>query len=262
MKEIVNTRLIGGLGNFLFQIANAYCYAKKTNKTLSVSTNDIWQVHKNLSEYKNNFFKDIEFVNSHNINFTEYSEPNFSYDEIPNIDGNVKLHGYFQSENYLHNYEEDIKSMFLSNDCVISLKEKYKDLLENNITCSIHVRRGDYLQHQDIHFVQSINYYMRAVKLMPKESVFLIFSDDIEWCKNNFPDIPERFVYIENQKDFEDLYLMSLCDNNIIANSSFSWWGSWLNRNENKIVVAPKLWIGSPTKYNTKDLYCKDWIKL
>jgi hypothetical protein len=91
---------------------------------------------------------------------------------------------------------------------------------------------------------------------------FYVFSDDIEWCKNFFSDILD-FEFISGNNEIRDLYLMSSCENNIIANSSFSWWGAWLNKNPNKKVIAPSVWFG-PAKKNviTEDLYCKNWIKL
>ena len=89
---------------------------------------------------------------------------------------------------------------------------------------------------------------------------FIIFSDDIKWCKNNF--IGDKFTFIEGEKDYIDLWLMSLCNHNIIANSSFSWWGAWLNQNPNKKVIAPINWFGPEKKLNPKDIYCKNWIKI
>ena len=104
---------------------------------------------------------------------------------------------------------------------------------------------------------------MKAIKQMPKDSLFLIFSDDIAWCKANFPDLPEKFVFIEGNADHEDLLLMSHCKNNIICNSTFSWWAAWLNSNPEKKVIAPSKWFGPAFEnYNTDDLYCDGWIKI
>ena len=104
---------------------------------------------------------------------------------------------------------------------------------------------------------------MKAVKQMPKDSVFVIFSDDIPWCKANFPDIPEKFVFIEGNSDHEDLLLMSLCNNVIIANSTFSWFAAWLNNNANKKVIAPAKWFGDAyAHYDTTDLIPESWIKI
>jgi hypothetical protein len=101
---------------------------------------------------------------------------------------------------------------------------------------------------------------MKGVKKVGMDKKFLIFSDDIQWCKQNFPEM-KNFVYIEGQKDYEDFLLMSLCNHNIICNSSFSWWAAWINQNSNKIVIAPKKWFGPAySHFDTKDLYCDGWI--
>jgi hypothetical protein len=103
---------------------------------------------------------------------------------------------------------------------------------------------------------------MKAVRQMPEDSKFLVFSDDIAWCKQNFPDVDGKFVCIEGNQDYEDLTLMSLCENNIIANSSFSWWGAYLNGKDEAIKVIPAKWFGIAMSHNTKDLYPKGWIKI
>ncbi len=111
----------------------------------------------------------------------------------------------------------------------------------------------------EFHPSQDISFYKESVSLMVKNTHFLVFSDDVEWCVNNF-DFIEKKTFIRNEKDYEDLYLMSMCNNNIIANSTFSWWGAWLNKNQDKIVIAPKTWFGSNYSHlGTKDLYCDGW---
>ena len=103
----------------------------------------------------------------------------------------------------------------------------------------------------------------RTIKEIDKD---LVFSDDIKWCKENF--IGDKFLFIEEDRDYIELFLMSQCNHNIIANSSFSWWGAWLNKNENKIVVAPSKWFGENSEYikqegiNDKDILPKSWIKI
>ena len=125
---------------------------------------------------------------------------------------------------------------------------------------SIHVRRGDYVKHPNHHPVQTIEYYNKSVEMVGKDTTIVVFSDDIEWCKKNFN--IDNIIYIEDEKDYIELYLMSLCDNNIISNSSFSWWGAWLNTNENKKVIAPNKWFGSAINENTNDIIPKGWIKI
>jgi len=135
--------------------------------------------------------------------------------------------------------------------------KKYNIL--NKDTVSIHVRRGDYTNLQHIHPLQSIEYYENAYNIIDDKSInVLVFSDDIEWCKNNIKF--ENITYIEGETNIVDMYIMSLCTHNIIANSSFSWWGAWLNNNKNKKVIAPINWFGSQSNLYTGDIIPKKWI--
>ena len=258
----VSTILQGGLGNYMFQIAATYVYGKKHNKTIGFNCSESISVHKHVTEYERNVLKNVHlyFVGKPD-RLIQHTEQGFHYQEIPKYDSSVLLYGYFQTEKYFKEYENEIRNLFMSYQ--IEIDDEMKSIFEINNTCSVHVRRGDFLKLPNHHPTQSIEYYNKAIEQMPDDSIFLIFSDDIEWCKNNFPNEPDRFKFIEGKEDYEDLYLMSHCNNNIICNSTFSWWGAWLNNNVNKIVVAPKNWFGvAYTQYNTIDLYCDNWIKL
>ena len=127
----------------------------------------------------------------------------------------------------------------------------------------MHIRRGDYLELPQVN-ICTRDYYMQAMqkmKALRKETKFIVFSDDKEWIENNF-DMQDMVICTANlfdkYEDWYDMYLMSCCNGNIIANSSFSWWGAWLNQNKDKIVIAPSVWN---TKRNTPDVWCEDWIK-
>lgn len=254
----VTTKLQGGIGNMLFQIAVTYSYSKKNNKELVLSKDNAFIVHKNIEHYKDNILKNIEFTNFIKPQ-VQYNENGSNYQEIPFYKEDVLLFGYYQSEKYFKDYESEIKDLFTSYE--IELNDELKFLLENENTCSIHVRRGDYLNSPNHHPTQNMNYYMTAINKMPKDSVFLVFSDDIEWCRRNFHDSPETFKLIEGNKDYEDFYVMSRCKNNIICNSTFSWWAAWLNNNPIKKVIAPSTWFGPAyANYNTEDLYCDNWL--
>jgi hypothetical protein len=260
MKE-VSAILMGGLGNYMFQVAAAYAYAKRYGRTAGFNCQESSGPHQHVTTYNNNIFKDIDLYKTPSGPRAQYQEQVFHYQELPEYPGNLLLTGYFQSEKYFKDCEDDIRNMFMSYD--VDLSDELKELLNNENTCSIHIRRGDFLKYPNNHPVQDMNYFMKAIKKMPKDSVFLIFSDDIKWCKHNFPDLPEKFRFIEGNKDYEDLYIMSHCKNNIICNSTFSWWGAWLNNNLDKIVVAPNEWFGPAyAGYNTNDLYCEGWIKI
>lgn len=261
MIKKVRIGLLGGIGNNLFQIACAYAYSLKYNKELALKNEKFGTTHNALDTYKDNLLSNIIFDNKEY--FSElYHEMVFYYKDIPKMDNHVLLVGYFQSEKYFKEYEKEIRALFsYPEEYQNKIKEKYKNFLNKN-TCSIHIRRGDYLQSPDHHPTVSINYIMKSVRQMPEDSVFIVMSDDIEWCKKNLPNIPEKFIFIENTPDYEDLYLMSQCKNNIISNSSFSWWGAWLNNNENKKVIAPSKWFGKAINHNTIDLIPETWINV
>lgn len=261
MKDKVSIQLCGGLCNNLFQIACAYAYSLKHNKELVLVNEKFGMVHNSLNSYKDNILSKVNFVECYNFNdFKTYQEPFFHYQEIPFIEGNVLLNGYYQSEKYFKEYTKEIKELFSFPENILNnIKEKYKDVLKKD-TCSIHIRRGDYLNLIDSHPIQSINYYMRSIKEIGIDKNYVFFSDDIAWCKQNFDALPNR-IFIENQKDYEDLLLMSMCESNILSNSSFSWWGSYFN-NINKKVIAPSVWFGKSVPNDTKDLYSEHWIKI
>ncbi len=138
----------------------------------------------------------------------------------------------------------------------------YLNSIKNSNSVSLHVRRGDYLKIKNIN-VLDVDYYMKAVDYIKKnveKPMFYIFSDDLDWCKNNLGFLNNCNYVDLTQTEIDDLKLMSFCQHNIIANSSFSWWGAWLNQNPKKIVIAPKEWlINDPGSSN---VILSDWIKL
>jgi hypothetical protein len=259
--DIVSTKLMGGLGNYMFQIAAAYSVSLRDGKEMICDLSDIMTPQKPYTTYIDNIFRKVNFSNNL-TNQRHIGEGGFHYSPIPKIDGNVKLIGYFQSEKYFLEYRNELLELFkIDEKTNLILLEKYGEII-NQDTCSIHVRRGDYLGLQNHHPTQSIDYYKNAIKLIGEDKHFLIFSDDIKWCKDNFDFISNK-KFISDNLDYQDFYLMSMCKNNIIANSTFSWWAAWLNKNENKQVVSPKKWFGLAYEYfNTNDLYCDNWIKI
>jgi hypothetical protein len=256
--DIVSTKLMGGLGNYMFQIATAFAVSLRDNKKFICETYDTQVPQKPVQYYCNNLFRKIEFTQEH-IPHQPHGESSFAFSEIPNLQGNIRLYGYFQSEKYFQNYRSEILDLFdLDEETKNNIKQKYASVLDKTPT-SLHVRRGDYVWLSDYHYNQSVDYYKSATDIIGKEELYLIFSDDIQWCKENL-DFIENKIFITDNTDYEDLYLMSLCENNIIANSSFSWWAAWLNRNENKKVISPKNWFGKSNSHlDTKDLYCDKW---
>lgn len=258
--HFVTCKLMGGLGNNLFQISAAYSLSIRDNKKFICDKTDISLSHNPFNHYEKNIFKKIEFK-SDLSNYEIFSENGFNHREIPKTNNNLKLIGYFQSEKYFKDNRKEILELFESSkETKEKLNKKYSDISFNN-SCSIHVRRGDYLKLQDYHTVLDINYFKKAYESIGEEKEYLIFSDDLEWCKKNLSFIKNK-KFIEGNTDYEDLYLMSICADNIISNSTFSWWGAWLNQNNNR-VISPKKWFGPKNLHlDTNDLYCKEWIIL
>ena len=217
MKYVVSCRLMGGLGNYMFQISVAYSLSLRDNKEFICDYSDNAVPQKPYTTYTNNIFRKIKFTN--NLpSFVSFFEHSSEYIEIPKIDDNVKIFGYFGSEKYFKDYRTQILDLFeIDEKNDNKLREKYLDLINHPDTCSLHVRRGDFLIFKDYHTVQGVDYFTNAYYEMGTDKKYLIFSDDVEWCKKNLEFIKDK-VIIEGNPDYQDLYLMSLCKNNIICN--------------------------------------------
>lgn len=254
---MVGSYLQGGLGNYLFEISAAYALALKHNDVAVFDKSTALVVHKPIDRYINNIFRNLTF--DHGVKYPNiYKETNFNYNELPYVN-NLLLIGYFQSELYFKEYRTEILELFsIDNETKNYIATKYKELFEKP-NYSIHVRRGDYLKLQEHHPPCPIEYYEKAIDIIDgRNKTCLVFSDDIDWCVSNL-NIPNA-VFI-SEADYISLYMMSICNDNIIANSSFSWWGAWLNNNDNKKVVAPKAWFGPAKKdFDTSDIIPKNWI--
>lgn len=250
---MIYCKLKGGLGNMLFQIAatisisidNGFEYSfinvKNNIQTLETINN------RDTKNYLNLFNKlNLNFDEITNIDFVEYP---FNYKNIK-ISDNVIIDGYFQSQKYFnHNRENILNKINFS-----GINNEILDYdFENKNYCSIHVRRGDY--------TKLTNHYHQLDIMKNTSDIFLVFSDDIEYCKEMFNEV-DNLLFVENKSDYVELYMMSLCKNNIIANSSFSWCGAWLNKNENKVVVAPEKWFGPEITEYSGDIIPEKWIKI
>jgi len=262
--------LKGGLANMMFQVSAAYSFSIDNNTDCFFPNLDYMLNFLNTEtthnpnllhadEY-NLIFKKLK-KDSPNRNLRTINFP-FEYSDVklPNNE-DVIIDGFFQSEKYFKHNREKILELFEPDNSIKEIiDQKYEKLLTKRTT-SVHIRRGDYLKFPNHHPFQGYDYYSNAVNEVKSETdVFLIFSDDIEWCKNNFKG--DEYYFIENEKDYIELYLMSMCKNNIISNSSFSWWGAWMNKNQNKKVVGPKKWFGSSITHSTDDILPLEWIKI
>jgi len=201
---------------------------------------------------------------------TVVRERSFGFDaDALDIEGNLLLEGYWQSEKYFADISDLIREEFTLHRPLDPKNAALAELIGSVNSVSIHVRRGDYVTNphtHQVHGVCPLDYYERAIRVVAERAPhphLFVFSDDPEWTKGHLR-FPFPTVYVEGnegEKQCEDLRLMNLCRHNIIANSSFSWWGAWLNRNPGKTVVAPAKWFKSGGM-DTRDLLPETWLTL
>lgn len=254
---MVSARLKGGLGNQLFQIAAAHALALRNG---DISGFDFDSCYTPLQGHTSNKYRDTILAKVgrvHNYTFQhQYFESKHSHQEI-DYKFDIILDGYFQSEKYFEDYKEEIVDLFELN---YSIKQKVVNLFSTlDGFVSVHVRRGDYLNNSHIHPTCNLEYYHSAMSLFPN-ATFVFASDDMGWVRSNFSG--SNILYSPFDDEITDLMLMTLCSDNIIANSSFSWWGAYLNKNEEKKVVAPKNWFGQGGPQDQQDIIPETWIKL
>jgi len=253
----------GRLGNQMFQYSLLKTISLKNGFTLAIPK----QNHQ-LLECFDIKCKVYDLENEKTLNalsrFHKIYEKSFDFDEnMFHVNDNSDLAGNFQTERYFNEYRDEILIDFTFNkeisDKALEICNNLKQ--QNKQLVSLHVRRGDYVNLQNYHPLCDIEYYKNAVNNFENVKV-VCFSDDIEWCKKEFGFIEDIF-FSETNNPYVDLCLMSLCDHNIIANSSYSWWGAWLNKNSDKKIIAPKKWFGpNYSQHDTRDLLPEGWIKI
>jgi hypothetical protein len=236
--EYITCHIGGRLGNNMFMIAHAYARALDENKRFVVYKDYLTY---GSDDYPANIFRKIDLVEKLDTNQRAYV-------------------GYFQSESYFEKYSENIKSLFsYPLEFEDRIRKELPFIFNRNVTV-INVRRGDYLHSPNYHPVVTPEYVYKAIEQISNVEMFLIASDDIEWCKQNIK-LPNP-IYLEGYKSYEQLWILSMCQNFIISNSSFSWWAAYLSRHPQKIVISPETWFGPEFLGNYDNMYCKDWIKL
>ena len=180
-------------------------------------------------------------------------------DELFNLCPNdVSLSGFFQSEKWFKNIEQQIRDDFSFKDEILDPCKEMISQVDKPI--GLHIRRGDYLKNSGNHYNLGLDYCEKALEMFDSDREVIIFSDDSNWCKEQELFSGDRFMVSESESSYVDLCLMSLCSDFIIANSTFSWWGAWLSENKNKKVIAPSNWFGPELSHNdTKDLIPEKW---
>jgi len=248
---------VGRLGNQMFEIASTIGIAIKNKHNYAFP---LW-TYNNYYTYFENPLPSIPTY----LNYTRLKESTINKYQIFDIkpDINYALSGYFQCYEYFDFCKDIILNYF-------KLKQIHQNHINYNYkfnnSVSIHVRRGDYINFPNYHPIQSIEYFNNALNLIKqKDNIDRIYicSDDIQWCKDNLK--YNNIIYVEGESPIIDMFIMANCNHNIIANSSFSWWSAYLNKNPNKIVIAPKNWWGPDyikQGLNTEQLLPKQWIQL
>jgi hypothetical protein len=257
-KKEITAHLMGGIGNLLFILATCYHLSKKYKSTLKFYTK-MWNDNKrkNIIEYNMTKNFQLDSTTTRNYNIT-YRENNFFYETI-HLDSRINncIYGYFQSYKYFDKYKTEFVKMLHNpySQMVESTIHRFKNNMLTPV--SIHVRRTDYLSLSHIHLNLSYEYYSNAISHFSTEnSIFIIFSDDVKFIQNEplFQNLPHKII-VDNPDDEYCFWLMSACTHNIIANSSYSWWASYINSNPNKLVIAPETWFGpSGPQYKIRDI--------
>lgn len=288
---MVIVHLDGGLGNQMFQYAFGKMISEKYSHLIKLDVSALFEYRK----YELYIFgitaeiatkSDLLFFDRRNLSIVQKlvfrlrnlffkivylyeNEGQMNMNLPPNLSTHTFIKGHWQSEIYFKEIEGIIRKDFtfpaLNGESNINIWYS----IEGSNSVSVHIRRGDYLlpQNNAVHGLLPLSYYREAIQYLEAKidnPVFYVFSDDPEWVKVNLhAEVDIHYVTgNENDRSFVDMQLMSSCKHNIIANSSFSWWGAWLNNHTNKIVVAPKKWFADPVKNALhKNLVPQEWIK-
>jgi hypothetical protein len=285
---MIIVRIIGGLGNQMFQYA-LFRSLKENGKDVKMDISEfetygrhngyelskVFAIEENIASNhevelladKNEDFMSKVRRKIFGIKKTHYFQEEFKYiPEVFNLD-NVYLDGYWQSEKYFGENKDIIRNNFNFRN---NLDDKNKEMVEkiiNTNAVSIHVRRGDYVSNPEaskLHGgITTLDYYKKSIEAINakvENPVFFVFSDDINWVKQNMSITNSYYIDWNKGKDsYKDMQLMSYCKHNIIANSSFSWWGAWLNNNPSKIVITPNKWFNNKS---AEDVVPHNWVKI
>lgn len=304
---MVIVRLRGGFGNQLFQYAtgvslantlgvelkiDTYTYQQDTHGDFTKRKLELGKFNINFTEAtrkeiknftgKNIFSRFFHKKTNYRFNSKVYSQPKYAFSEsFLKLSEPIYISGYWQSERFFEKHKSQIKELYTPSQPINNINNSFVNDMQKSNSVSIHIRKGDYEKNPNysgFFGVLEKSYYLKAIKHIESKTehpVYYFFSDSPEWCKKEFGHLKNaNFIDHNSGSDsYWDLILMTKCKHNIIANSSFSWWGAWLNDHVNKIVIAPKKWFNQ-TKYtgkdpsyhsryyDTKDLIPSSWVRL
>lgn len=249
--------LDGRLGNILFIIAAGASLAKWENVPFRAIADQTWGTDKYVKSLDKTILRKFDMQEQFPENVIVYNQPDFRYAPLP-AEKEIVLKGGFQSEKY---FDKDlVRSLFeIDQETNSYINDKFGHILSKN-PVGIHVRHGDYYLYEYKHTVCRMGYFKRAMSYFDKDRFYLVMSDDIAWCKKHFKG--DNFYFSENEPQIVDFYLQSKCSHHIISNSSYSWWGAWLNPDPDKKVIYPSPWFGPfyKKRLNTTDLCPDEWI--
>lgn len=279
----------GGLGNQIFQYA-FYLYLKQNNKEIYLDISD-FEIHNHHHgfELQKVFGVSFDVPSKKQILSLSYNQNSILYRVlqktmgirlckktevfentknmfISNIEEKFNMYyvGFWQNSRYIQQVASELHRNLIFRNTLTGKNHDLLNILKDNTTVSIHIRRGDYLKVSQFSNICTIDYYNKAINYINQKiqnPTYIIFSDDIDWTKENL-NLDENAIFVDwntGDNSYIDMQLMSLCSHNIIANSTFSWWGAWLNNNPNKITICPEIW-SHDCKQNY--LLCDDWISI
>lgn len=286
---MIISRIIGGLGNQMFQYAVGRALALRRGVPFYVDRRafldykthafgldcfnvDLYDAPKRLlpNPPQEGLLQRL-FRKYQPSSLKVFAERQFTFDaEVLSLTDNVYLDGYWQSEKYFKDFADEIRKEFTIKFAPSESSRNWLDLIASNFSVSLHIRRGDYVTNPSasaVHGTCDLSYYERAVGYLYKVTgvspVLFVFSDDLDWVANNLKLPFEMHLIRDNdaKTNYEDLRLMTACRHHIIANSSFSWWGAWLDGRSDSITIAPQRWFAGDTP-DARDLVPERWIRL
>ena len=281
---MLTANIIGGLGNQLFIIFTTISYSIKTKNPFWFFYSDNSPSITPRATYWNSFLKNLKpFVYTNippqisNIKEYIYSQNGLKYIEIPRMKySHIVLNGYFQSYKYFEENYTQIHKLLKLNEMQTNMKYMYKDIYDFNNTISLHFRYGDYKKYPDVYHLMTHEYYKKSIEIIldkrdnkPTTVLFFHENKDIEDIKtvndiiDNLRNIYPSLQFIETEttlQDWAQLLLMSCCADNIISNSTFSWWGAYFNSNPDKIITYPIDWYVGENNLALPDLIPEKWV--
>ena len=285
-QNVVSVHLMGGLGNQLFQLFACISYGLRHARRVILPYSDVLNTGTVRLTYWDTLFKTIKHMTTFNnsqytidslAQFDTFRENGYRFKPISSSNvPKLRLYGYFQSPSYFQEHYDTICSLMnLPNQIYLTRNAYPQYFTENTITVSMHFRIGDYKNIQEYHPIMPVKYYISALQYLimqhngkPCSVLYFCEQQDIDTVSLMISQIQGvirnvQFVKVDNAvSDWEQMLLMASCQDNIIANSTFSWWGAYLNPTLNKRVCYPMKWFGPSAKHDVTDLFPTDWQRI